>query len=247
MAFDLNNLGFDFNINEDSGEMDIVTKPTTNEQQHQATTQQQQQPDRFVELDNRFVSIEQQIANQNKTLGLIAQYLGANNQVQDERRSEDTDDEVLGELFQDVDKGKAFINNLVAKVTATVTKQFEDKINPMMQSITPIVAQNSVVAEMQQFAATHPDLQEYLPAMKYLYDKLPDADLNISKLYNAAKSMGLRSVNPTQQRQNANVTNINRNLPDRLESGNAQLNNKKSADTTREAFDQALEELGMTG
>lgn len=241
MGFNLDDLGFDFNINDDSGDIDIVQgKPKV---QSELETPVVQQPDRYAELDNRFVNMEQQIANQNKTLNLIAQYLGTSNQVQEERQVEATDDDVLGEIFQDVDKGKLFINNLVAKVT----QQVEARINPMIQSLNPIISESAATAEVRQFAAAHPDFQEYVPAMKFLLEKLPDANLSAQQLYNAAKSMGLKQAAPQQQRQNSNVTNINRQLPDRLDSSNAQLNNKKEPSNVREAFDQALEEMGMAG
>lgn len=223
-------LDFNFSMNDDTGELDLNTKPVEKKPVENTvvdTTQNTANP-----YENRFASLETQLAKSNNMLLALGNYLTGKEVQQQQTELDNVDDQELEGLFTDVDKGKKFINNLVNKVSSQVRQE--------LKVLDPVIASSSVQNEFIQFANQNPDIQHYVAGMKMLHSSNPNLDL--PTLYNMAKSLGLKQVQ--QDVKPSNVTNINRNFPDKTNSENANLNTRKDAKTPKEALEQAMEELG---
>lgn len=225
-------LDFNFDINDDTGELDLNTKPVEKKPDEKTTVLNDPTVgDNVSSYESRFSSLESQLAKSNNMLLALGQYLTGKEVQQQQTELDNTDDAELEGLFTDVDKGKKFINNLVNKVSNQVRQE--------LKVLDPVIANSTVQNEFVQFVQQNPDIQHYVAGMKMLHNANPN--LGLQDLYSMARRLGLKQVK--QDVQPNNVTNINRNLPDKTNSENANLNTRKQAMTPKEALEQAMEDM----
>jgi hypothetical protein len=236
----------DFNIdninigmNEDTGELEITSKPVEvkpEQKEQQVEQPPSQQPDVYSNLDARLSSLTDLVTRQSNAIALLLQ--AQQNPPQPEQS-----------LGEDNDR-----------LVDSITKKVGSQVEQLQQQVTPLLEQQRIEREIHDewitFSGKFPDAIEYAPGMQYLMTSMPDKNWKIHELYALAKGMNLKPQQqqaPTQQQtpsqqQQTNVTPIRRDLPPKIESTNSNLQSKEirqGKEGLRDALNQAMEELGF--
>lgn len=230
---------YDLGVDEGTGEMNFTKREVAPKEEELVVEDQKPLTvdDKFTAFDSRFNSLIEMQQKQSNAIQQLANFIIASTGKQNEQT---LDQEQLGEVFTDPDKGAAFLNTL----TSSIEKIVDSKLNGLQ----PLVQQQQIQAELQQLQATVPDLGEYAQGMHQLLGINPN--LTFSQAYQLAKQYGWKTVSqkqqPTQPNNPNNVADINQrrsNLPNPTNSANASLKSK-TVNSVKDALEAALEELG---
>lgn len=229
---------FIISTNDGNGELTVERNKTPEQKEQELQTQQQQNnqvPD-FSVFDNKIGSIEQTVQRQSNAIAQLIQYT-----LSKEQKPETLDNEILGNVFGDADKGTTFLNTLTAQIENIIDK----KLGPINNQLAPIAQNNQLNAEIQQITS-QPDFANYAQGTHMVLSI--NRNLTLPQAFAMAKQMGMRvetKQQPINNTQNTNVTDINqrRQLPNRTNSSNVELKTKQIG-SVRDALEAALEELG---
>lgn len=235
--------GYNIGMNDDTGELEIgkiepstdttktpVDAGTTSIEQPQVPVDQN-----YSVLQNQISQLTNHIANQNNAIKLLLQAQAVQLQQPEQSLGEEQD---------------RLVETITRKVAAPI-QQLQNQINPYIQQQQ---IEQQTQQEYQHFISTTPDAGAYIAGMQQVFQAMPNKNWTYGELYVIAKGMGLKAGQQTQnnqqQNQQNNVTDINqgRNLPQRTQSTNTQLQSKEirpGKEGLRDALNQAIEELGF--
>lgn len=248
-------LDFNLGLDQDTGDITIIPKSPAEKKEIDFTSEdltQQTPTDKKVEevkvpeVDQRFEAVNNQIAQLVESNKFLTQTLqGLLTPVKQEVKTE-VDDDTLGELFNDVEKGKRFLSSFKDSIVSSL----ESKMQPVIAASNSAQLNQQVVNEFQQTAVKYgQDFNNYVPVMQHLINNIPGAgNLNSEQLYLTAKRLYPQYKPPiqTDNKQIAQQPNNVRQMPDRIKQTSTDLGTKEIK-TFKDAANAALEELGFTG
>jgi hypothetical protein len=224
----------------------------------EADTYEKRYNDLRAEFDRRNASYTQaeKAVEENAKLRMLAGRL-----LQERRggRAAGDDEENVDylEAFSDPKKGRELLAAREARIIARV----REEVRQELEQYRPALEDSAMSREVREAVIEHPDLFNYGPLMEQVYDMFPDQEITIKRAYLIAKKMASLApggasgkqppvetpADPKPSRGQVSVSEL-RDRAALLETetgvgGVVGDRVKKPAQSRREAFDQAFEEM----